>query len=64
MYFVLFKRQAGQTKDSFSLVDSETYKSIPKKIIADQKRVPNKLYSKEEMKKLLISLGGDWYDAS
>lgn len=55
--FVVFKKQPGELINAYSLVDSETLKNIPKKIILKTMEVEDRLYSKDEfevMRKQLI----------
>ncbi len=61
-YFVLFKRQPGQTKDAFSVVDKNTLKNIDKKIIKAKRSIGNiEIPRKEDLKAWLLELGGTWY---
>ena len=51
-FFVVFKSQVGEIKNSYSLVDSEILKTIPKEIILAKKEVEDRLYTTEEMEQL------------
>lgn len=46
--FVVFKKQPGEVVNAYSLVDSDTLKTIPKAVILKTKKVEDRLYSKEE----------------
>lgn len=55
-YFIVFKLQDGETKNSYSLVNEDILKTIPTKIIQAKKQVKDKLYSKEEFEALRSEL--------
>ena len=63
-YFVLFKKQEGEIGNAFSVVNEVILKTIPTTIIKKKKEVPNKLYTKDELRTLVEELGGDWYVTS
>jgi len=63
-YFVLFKKRNGENGNSYSLVNEVILKSIQKDIIQAKKEVPDKIYTKEELKSFVEALGGEWYVAS
>lgn len=51
-YFVVFKKQPGDTEHAYSLVDEQILNTISEYFIHKKKEVPNKLYSKEELEQL------------
>lgn len=60
-YFVLFQKTIEEKGNAFSLVNEAILKNIPKKIIKAKKEVPNKIYSKDELRVFVEELGGIWY---
>ena len=62
-YFIVFKRQRGQTTDAYSVVTEDQLKKVEKYApIKWKKEVPTQeIYSKEELKAWLHELGGKWY---
>lgn len=54
--FVVFKKQQGELKNAYSLVDAVTLQQIPQDIIQAKKEVEDKLYTKEEFEALRDSL--------
>ena len=51
--FVIFKKQQGEITNAYSVVTSEILATIPVDIIQKVVDVEDKLYSKEELEKLL-----------
>lgn len=54
--FVVFKKQEGEITNAYSLVDSETFSTIPQEIVLATKEIEDKLYSKEELEVIRDSL--------
>ena len=52
MIFVVFKKQEGEIVNSYSIVNSDTFSTIPQDIVLATKEVEDKLYSKEELEAL------------
>lgn len=50
--FVVFKKQEGEIKHSYSLVDENMLPNLPQDQILTKKEVEDKLYSTEELEKL------------
>lgn len=46
---VIFNKQKGEIVNAYSLVDSQTLKTIPQEIIYKTKKVEDRLYSSEEL---------------
>ena len=51
--FVVFKKQVGEITNAYSLVTPKIYATIPKDIILARVEVEDKLYTKEDLQKLL-----------
>lgn len=51
-YLVIFRKQEGETKSAYSVVDEQTLKFIPTQIIQKKTEVADRLYSNEELEKL------------
>lgn len=62
-YFVVFKRQKGQTTDAYSIIKESQLKKVSASApIKWKKEVPYKeIYTKEELRGWLEELGGTWY---
>lgn len=51
-YLVVFRKQEGEIKNAYSVVDDQTLRSIPPQIILNNTEVADRLYSNEELEKL------------
>lgn len=60
-FFILFKLRDGEHGNSFSILTEELLKTLSDQIIEAKKEVPDKLYSKEELRAFVEELGGKWY---
>lgn len=54
--FVVFKKQAWEKVNSYSLVTPEILLTIPPEIIHNKKNVEDRKYSKEELENIRTSL--------
>lgn len=50
--FVVFKKQSWEKVNAYSLVDKETFGTLPVDIVHKSQEVEDKLYTKEELEKL------------
>lgn len=48
-YLVIFRKQEGESKNAYSLVDEQTLSSIPPHIIHKKTEVKDRLYSDQEL---------------
>lgn len=54
-HFVIFKKQPGEIKNAYSLVDDQTLPTIPKDIVLKVVDVEDKAYTKEELEVILTN---------
>lgn len=60
-FFILFKKRSEEKSNAYSLINEQILNDVPKNIIKATKEVPNKLYTKDELRAFVQELGGIFY---
>ena len=62
-YFVLFKRQTGQKKHAYSVVDKELFPTLPINAIKATKEIGDvEIVTKKQCREWVKELGGKFYE--